>query len=317
MLNKFFSKPLELQVGEHALKFSSVADFEFAVAGRISVPSKKITEMVKFTPDQLQKEARTIKEIEKKFVGILSKSIEDTNSINRAIRELDPLIFSQDHSWRDIISALNEGEDEFNSFRRVALVKYMQYLSSRQEIIKYLYSEKKRMMNEPLTESLKDVTSSHEDEFRETLMLENTIFEPVGSGEKNSSNGVTDFQRMPKGEAVTITLSPGAEMNVMLSKHKCSLMAKDGIQFTDHTGKSYTLGKGRNIIGRDTISTVILDPSLRDISRLHLVVENIDDNSLQLTIYLHMVVLFLPNICKAILPGSLFCCEIVHRVGLQ
>ena len=72
-------------------------------------------------------------------------------------------------------------------------------------------------------------------------------------------------------------------MTVMLSKHKCSLLAKDGIQFTDHTGKSYTLGKGRNIIGRDTISTVILDPSLRDISRLHLVIENIDDSSLQLT----------------------------------
>ncbi len=283
MLNKFFSKPLELQVGEHSLKFSSVADFEFAVAGRISVPSKKITEMVKFTPDQLQKEARTIKEIEKKFVGILSKSIEDTNSINRAIRELDPLIFSQDHSWRDIISALNEGEDEFNSFRRVALVKYMQYLSSRQEIIKYLYSEKKRMMNEPMTESLREVTSSHEEEFRETLMLENTIFEPVVSDEKNSINGGSDFQRMPKGEVVTITLSPGAEMNVMLSKHKCSLTAKDGVQFTDHTGKSYKLAKGRNIIGRDTISTVILDPSLRDISRLHLVIENIDDSSLQLT----------------------------------
>lgn len=283
MLNKFFSKPLELQVGEHSLKFSSVADFEFAVAGRISVPSKKITELVKFSPDQLQKEARTIKEIEKKFVGILSKSIEDTNSINRAIRELDPLIFSQDHSWRDIISALNEGEDEFNSFRRVALVKYMQYLSSRQEIIKYLYSEKKRMMNEPVTDALKEVTSSHEDEFRETLMLENTIFEPVASSERNSSNADADFQRMPKGEAVTITLSPDAEMNVMLSKHKCSLRAKDGIQFTDHTGKSYTLAKGRNIIGRDTISTVILDPSLRDISRLHLVIENIDNSSLQLT----------------------------------
>ena len=69
----------------------------------------------------------------------------------------------------------------------------------------------------------------------------------------------------------------------MLSKHKCSLVAKDGIQFIDHTGKSYTLGQGRNIIGRDTVSTVILDPSLRDISRLHLVIENVDHSSLQLT----------------------------------
>ena len=285
MLNKFFAKPLELQVGDQLLKFSSVADFEFAVSGRVAVPSKKITEMVKFSPDQLQKEARTIKEIEKKFVSILSRSIEDSNSINRAIRELDPLIFSQDHSWRDIISALNEGDDEFNPFRRVALVKYMQYLSSRQEIIKYLYSEKKKMLNEPVSDPASTTDSDSQDEFRETLMLENTIFEPVASKREGSGDdaAVGDFERMPKGEAVTITLSPGTEMTLMLSKHKCSVIADDGIQFVDHTGKSYKLEKGRNIIGRDTVSTVILDPSLRDISRLHLVIENIDDSSLQLT----------------------------------
>ena len=285
MLNKFFAKPLELQVGDQQLKFSSVADFEFAVSGRVAVPSKKITEMVKFSPDQLQKEARTIKEIEKKFVSILSKSIEDSNSINRAIRELDPLIFSQDHSWRDIISALNEGDDEFNPFRRVALVKYMQYLSSRQEIIKYLYSEKKKMLNEPVSDPASSTDSEAKDEFRETLMLENTIFEPVASKREGGNGDATpgDFERMPKGEAVTITLAPGTEMTLMLSKHKCSVIADDGIHFVDHTGKSYKLEKGRNIIGRDTVSTVILDPSLRDISRLHLVIENIDGSSLQFT----------------------------------
>ncbi len=132
MLNNFFAKPVEIQVGEQQLKFSSIADFEFCMSGRTAVPSKKIIDMVKFSTDQLKKEAKTIKEIEKRFVGILSKSIEDTNSIDRAIRELDPVIFSQDHNWRDIISGLNVGDEELNPFRRIALVKYMQYLSARQ-----------------------------------------------------------------------------------------------------------------------------------------------------------------------------------------
>ncbi len=149
MLTKFFVKPLEIKVGEQTLKFCSVADFEFCMAGRSAVPSKKITEMVRFSTDQLKKEARAIKDIEKRFVSILSKSIEDPSSINRALRELDPVIFSQDHSWRNIIAALNEGDEDFNPIRRVALVKYMQYLSSRQEIIKYLYSEKKKLLKEP------------------------------------------------------------------------------------------------------------------------------------------------------------------------
>ena len=56
MLNKFFAKPIEITVGEQSLKFNSLADFEFSLAGRTSVPSKKITGMVKFSTDELKKE---------------------------------------------------------------------------------------------------------------------------------------------------------------------------------------------------------------------------------------------------------------------
>jgi len=272
MLDKFFAKPLEIIVGEQTLKFCSVADFEFCMAGRSAVPSKKITDMVRFSTDQLKKEARTIKDIEKRFVSILSKSIEDPTSINRALRELDPFIFSQDHNWRDIISALNEGDEGFNPFRRIALVKYMQYLSSRQEIIKYLYSEKKRILKEP---DDKEVDSP---EFKDTLILDNTLFEPMPN-DKESEN----VERMPKGEAVIITLAPGEVIDVILSKHKCKLAAIAGIQFSDQAGRTYTLSRGRNIVGRDTVSTVIIEASLRDVSRLHLVIENYGDNTLQLT----------------------------------
>lgn len=268
MLNKFFAKPVELKIGEQTLKFNSVADFDFSMTGRTSVPSKKIIEMVKFTTDQLKNEARTIKDIEKRFVTILSKSIEDTESINRALRELDPLIFSQDHSWRQIISALNEGEEDLNPFRRLALVKYMQYLSSRQEIIKYLYSEKKKMMHEP--------AESVSAEFKDTIILDNTLVEESDEDER-------EIERMPKGEAVTVTLKPNEEMEIFLSKHKCKLSLKDQLQFTDQSGRTYNLHKGRNVVGRDSASNIVMEPKLRDISRLHLVIENFGDSTVQLT----------------------------------
>lgn len=275
MLNKFFTKPLELKISGQTLKFSSVADFEFSVAGRIAVPSKKITEMVKFSPDQLKKEAKTIKEIEKRFVNILSQSIEDPTSINRALRELDPLIFSQDHGWREIIGALNEGDDNFNPFRRIALVKYMQYLSARQEIIKYLYSEKKKY----LEEAPKDMESAADPtRFKDTLILENTIFEPMAGDRKAG-----EYERLPKGEVVTLTLSPGTEVEVLLSKHRCKLVTDGKMRFIDQDGRRYDLKEGRNIIGRDTVSTVLIDPALRDVSRLHLVIENLDNKTVQLT----------------------------------
>ena len=276
MLNKLFAKPIELQVGEHLLKFFSIGDFEFCLSGRASVPSRKITEMVKFTPEQLKKEARTIKDIEKRFVSILSKSIEDPLSINRNIRELDPLIFSQDHNWRDIISSMNNGGDELNPFRRVALVKYMQYLSSRQEIIKYLYSEKKKFMDEP---GQRENEAAENTKFKDTLILENTLFEP----NLGADNKTREYERLPKGEVINLTVESNAQVEILLSKHACKLLAGETLKFMDQAGRQYELRKGRNIIGRDTISNIMIDPSLRDVSRLHLGIEKIDEHHVGLT----------------------------------
>ena len=88
---------------------------------------------------------------------------------------------------------------------------------------------------------------------------------------------------MPKGEAVTIVLKQGEEIDILLSKHKCKISTKDGFSFTDQVGRKYELKKGRNVVGRDTVSNVMMEPTLRDISRLHLVIENFGDNTLQLT----------------------------------
>lgn len=278
MLNKFFSKPVELTIGEHVLRFCSIPDFEFCLSGRTSVPSKKITELVKLPTNKLKNEAITIKDIEKRFVAILSRSIEDPGSINQALRELDTTIFSQDHNWRSIVAALNEGGDDLNPFRRVALVKYMQYLASRQEIVKYLYSEK-----QSLSQAAKVMEESSEepgDKLSGTLILESTLFEPYREGKEGKED---EFERMPKGEVISLNIADGKEVEIRLSKHKCKISNKHGIVFVDQSGKEFPLIKGRNVIGRDTSSTVKIDSSLRDISRLHLLIENIGNNHLQLT----------------------------------
>jgi len=266
---------MELTLGEQTYSFLSIADFEFCMSGRTSVPSLKITDLVKCTTKQLQTEAHTIKDIEKRFVAILSRSIEDPPSISRSLKELDTSIFSQDHGWRNIIGALNDGGDEYDPFRRVALVKYMQYLSSRQDIIKYLYSEKKKP-----TGDLQDDSGGKQegDQFKDTLIFENTLFNP---NDDDSNSG--EFERMPKGESVITTLKHNERIIVMLSKHKCEIEANGQVYFIDQAGRKHVLDKGRNVIGRDTSGTVIIDSGLRDVSRMHLVIENLGDNSLQLT----------------------------------
>ena len=114
---------------------------------------------------------------------------------------------------------------------------------------------------------------------KDTVILENTIFEP--SSDKKTKDKA--FERMPKGEAVTITMKPGDEIDLILSKHPCKLSATDKLAFLDQKGQRYVLQDGRTVIGRDASSTIMMDPGLRDVSRLHLMIEKFDDQTVQVT----------------------------------
>jgi hypothetical protein len=275
MLNKFFTKPIELTIGEQNLTLNSLADFEFSLAGRTSVPSKKITGMVKFSLDELKNEARSIKDVERRFVSILSKSIEEPSSIGRALREIDAQIFSQDHNWRLIVSALRHGDDDLNEFRRIALVKYMQYLSSRQEIIKHLYLEKKRYVRTTVSPNSTYPHNVYKDAKKEINKDLKSIPDVYHYAE---------MEKMVKGEYVTIHMKTGKDILILLSNNQCKIVSDNsGIKFIDDSGRSCDLKVGKNMIGRDSRSDIRMNAKLRDISRTHLIIEINDSDTLYLT----------------------------------
>ncbi|MGR9091725.1 MAG: hypothetical protein ACU85U_14220, partial [Gammaproteobacteria bacterium] len=144
VLNKLFAKELRLEVAGQEISFSTLAEVEFALSGRTDVPAKKIAEMVGLTPQELRQEAKAIKNVEQQFVEVLSKSIEEPGSIAEYLRGMDVHVFSQDHHWRDIMRSINDKDKSYDDLRGIALVKYMQYLRSRQDVIKQTYKVKKR-----------------------------------------------------------------------------------------------------------------------------------------------------------------------------
>lgn len=284
MLNKLFNKELELNIAGQAIAFNTLAEFEFCLAGRTDMPSRKIAELIKLSGEELKSEAKNIKAIEKRFVDILSKSIENPGSIGRFLRELDPKVFSQDHHWRDIMAALRGKDGDYDELRKVALVKYMQYLTSRQEVIKQIYTVQRRIDDERSpTAAAADESAGAENNsgsanpaFKETLILDSTLAEPVP---KRTSG----YGRLPKGEAVIVPLAEGQEVEFLLSKHSYKLAAGHRIQVIDETGTAHPLQDGKNIIGRDTVCNVIINPAYRDVSRLHLIIERIGDESVRMT----------------------------------
>lgn len=274
MLENLFSKPLALKLDEQLISFASVGDFEFALSSKIAVPSTKVMDMFKYNAKQLHKEAKSIKQIDKSLVALLCHFVEQPDDIMDSLKKVDTSLFSQDHAWRDIIIALNAMGCEFDRCRHVALVKYIQYLSARQDIIRYLYTQKKKEVA-----SRKDEAPVQQGRMRDTL----AVLEEF----KNADSLLDDDElgRMPKGETIEIRLTAEEQIKVNLSKHKCLIKASKRFLFIDSSGQQYSLNVGRNVIGRSTDSIVPIDPHLRDISRLHLAIENLGSNILRLTDY--------------------------------
>lgn len=281
MLNKLFNKELQLNVAGQPISFNTLAEFEFCLSGRTDVPSRKMGELIKLSSEELKSEAKNIKAVEKRFVDILSKSIENPGTIGSFIRELDAKVFSQDHNWRDIMAALKGKDDDYDELRKVALVKYMQYLTSRQEIIKQIYAVQRRLEQglspAPAEEAAPaDNGASANPAFRETVILDSTMAEPIP---KRTSR----FGRLPKGEAVIVPIEAGKEVEFLLSKHSYKLVTNDQVQVIDETGTAHPLQDGKNIIGRDTVCNVIINPAYRDVSRLHLIIERIGSDAVRMT----------------------------------
>ena len=76
MLDRLFSKALSLVINGEEISFHTLAEFEFALGGRTNVPASKLADLIVLSPDDLKREAKSIKTVEKRFVDILSRSID-------------------------------------------------------------------------------------------------------------------------------------------------------------------------------------------------------------------------------------------------
>lgn len=271
-------KTLELRVDDRVLHFDSKADFEFALASRTEVPAGKIEELVRFEPRQLLDEASSVREVERHFVEVLSRSIQEPGSIGYLLREMDMKMFSQDHEWRGIMQALARQDSRFDDFKQLALVKYMQYLASRQDVLKGIYTHKS------VPGSVEhDTEYGPETQFRETLIFD--MDEPHAGPEHHEAQGEEPARlvRLPRGESLRVKPPAGETMELVLSRHPFHVRTGAEPVLVNDDGSELALKPGRNVVGRHPDSDVMVSAAYRDVSRTHLILELEADGAVRLT----------------------------------
>lgn len=263
-----------------------VTEFEFALGGRTNVPATKLADLIMLTPDELKRQAKSIKAVEKRFVDILSRSIEQPGEIGKLVREVDVQVFSNDYEWRNIFKALNQQDEDGDELRRVAIVKYMQYLRSRQDVIKQTYKvkqkevEKSEKVESKTSKTVGDQTPPMEE--TKDFLKETNIFDSI-SVEIPQDASATSFIRLPKGEAIHISPYESTDFEMKLSKHHFVFRNGEMMEIVDEHGSVHQLNPGKNIVGRDSVCNVVVTNSLRDVSRMHLITEPLDDGTIRLT----------------------------------
>ncbi len=264
---------LALNVGEHTYVFLTPADFEFALSGRTCVPAAKINALVDVSDEKLLEEAEAIKQAEQRFADALSGVLANISGINNVLKKVNLTIISQDNDWRPIITALMAVPEGFEQYKKVALVKYMQYMVTRQEIVKGLHHH--RQIHKKGARETASVNAGQQS-LRETAIFEHMAFAAPGK------DGA-DFARLPKGETLEVELNKNSTFGVRLARSVCGIVHRGHLIFIDDHGQETALRKGKNIVGRDAGADVVMDANLRDVSRKHLIVDTDGSNVIRVT----------------------------------
>jgi len=267
--------------------FNGLAEFEFCLDSRTQYPVRRVSELVGLSGDALRRSAIDIRRVEKRFAGILARSIEEPDSIGELLLETEGKLFSQDHDWREIAEVLAHKPPMYNAYKRLLLVKYIQYLGSRQDVLRSLYAARRRdspaqphprpgagdgpAVRTPRVES---------DDTRVTPFTETAIFD---LGEIRAAGGDMEFRPLPRGESVRVELRDGREMALRLAGEEFKLFPGPRFHLCDGAGRIYPLRTGRNVVGRHADNEVVIDPSRRSISRRHLLIEPLAFDAVRLT----------------------------------
>ena len=289
-------RSLELPFEDGWLKIPSLHIFKFCISSRTSIPTKTVQQFFEYSLSQIEKEARKTKDIEKTLLEILSTSLEKSGTSGTLRQQLGILnlqTFTQEQNWRSIFKALREEGNGFDEHIRFALVKYVQFLTARKDVLRTIYRDKKTarkkldLVTHELEEKKKLLKKAKLTEANESLEDTSIIASAPFDENMPLDEALIDYSALsplPKGEPLLLSLKNGKSMSLFLSKHKFTLTGGSTPTLRDESNNdSYILHTGKNSVGREPSCSISVNVQMRDISRRHLIVSILPENRIQLT----------------------------------
>ncbi|MFT5175136.1 MAG: hypothetical protein ACI8W7_003325 [Gammaproteobacteria bacterium] len=272
---------LQLEFPDRFVNFRGMKEFEFGLRSRTEFPATRVRELMALTPTELEHNAATMRQVERDFADILAQAVHHPELIGEYFRELETKLFSNDHGWRDIMEGLIRLSPAYDAYKRVALIKYMQYLRARQNIMRSLFIEKTKGDDNASVNAarkVEDITPFVPGDTAIFDMTQVLVAETSADAEQ-----VSGLCALAKGETVTLHLGQEREVELVLAGNRMRLFMGRDFYLADDDNNTYPLRPGKNLIGRNSGCDVVLDAACRAVSRNHLIVQPISTNEVRLT----------------------------------
>lgn len=263
---------LVLEIDRRIVRFNDPVTFEFSLKPRTEFPLERAARLGDWPAEDLERMAVKIRTVEQRFAEAIAASVERPEIIGALLRSLNLKLFSKDHGWREIVAALNRCGSEFDVYKKIALVKYTQYLRARQTILRDLYLERRGAAS--LDSSNRQSTGETDvDHFR--VPHDTDLFESSVKAERREDDG---FDALPRGETVCLRFNENSEIAIRLSAHCFKLVAGRDFHLRDEHGSTFPIRRGKNLVGRHPDCDIVIQPFYSGVSRKHLIIEQVSES---------------------------------------
>ncbi len=248
---------LALTIAGRALFFASPSDFEFALRARTDVPGARLAELSRMALADIKIEADAVKRTETHILSLIEQLLDQKLDTSDALRRLGLQVFSHDHDWRSIVEQVQSGGAEREPWRRLVLIKYLQYLGARQEVLRtYHWLKTKR------EEADREAPDGVADNI-ETDMFEAGVLLPAGEG----------YTRLARAEPTLVRLPREQPLKLRLGRLEVEIAVDPAAELRIPGRDPIPLKRGINIVGRSRHVDICLDGAVPTVSRRHLVID--------------------------------------------
>ena len=270
---------LHLEFPDRFVDFRSVREFEFSLRSRTEFPAARFRKLMAASPLELEQKAAKIRQVEHDFAEILARAVHHPDLIGEYLREVEIRMFSHDHAWREIMEGLIRLSPAYDAYKRVALIKYLQYLRARQNIMRSLFIEKTKDDDNASFHAMCKTANVTRFAADATAGLDRALLD----ASENRTSADDGYALLAKGETVTLHLGQEREVELLLAGNRLRLYTGREFYMVDDDNNTHPLHKGKNLVGRHSICDVVLDSACRAVSRNHLILQPLSAQQVQLT----------------------------------